>query len=290
VFDVEVILCAYKPEVNILDSVKSVLSQTHHDIKLSVILDGSCNADIKAKLFAIQSDDRRLNIQSYNENLGLTYRLVEALELSNATYIGRIDSGDLWHETKIEKQIETFDSAPDIVLVGTQSHYIKQSLEILKTSRFPNDHNEITRQLFKNKGPFEHSSIMFKNIINYRQYFVYAQDHDLYLRASHLGKIVNHSEALTYCVFNFTGISFEKRILQEKYRRVAILNARYNTSTPLKPPVQSRLSKYTWKICKPIYRRYIESSFQEKKIRGYLYLLICCLINYDLALIYLRRF
>lgn len=287
--DVEVILCAYKPKSNIFKSVRSVLNQSYKNITLSLVLDGNCNDEIIRQLHTIAAKDTRLSIFKFDKNLGLTHRLVTFIEQSHASYIARIDSGDIWDHTKIEKQLTMLSNNPSMVLVGTQCQYMTDETVNSKNSQFPIDHDTIVKQLIKNRGPFEHSSILFRNQLNYRPYFIYAQDHDLYLRAARMGVIGNHSEILTYCAFNFDGISFNKRIMQEKYRKISISCSIHNLDIPSKPPTQTSFSKFTWNICKPIYRKYIDNALKGRRKLAYFYLTLCCMLNYDIALLYFRK-
>ena len=175
-------------------------------------------------------------------------------------------------------------------MLGTQCEYLLDGSKVGLTD-FPLSSDKIKKSALKNRGMMEHSSIVFRRKhLNYDLFFYYAQDCDLYLRAMKKGRIENLNEVLVQCKVNLNGISFHRRILQEKFQRIAI--ARYkNINIPLKRPTESKGTKFLWHLCLPFYKKYlIESHLNKKSMKRKIYLILACLINYQLMLIYLENF
>ena len=198
-------------------TIKSVLSQSFDDFKFIIIDD--CSTDESIDIIKSFQDDRILLVQN-DRNLGLTKNLIKGVKLSNSKYIARIDVGDYWDKYKLQQQVEFLEKNKDYVICGTQVYYFKDN-NILNTSWFSVEDENIRKRFKTREGVFEHSSILFRNIINYREQFKYSQDLDLYLRISFLGKLYCINKPLTYCEINLDGITLKKKYLQRQYQKWA---------------------------------------------------------------------
>ena len=74
-----------------------------------IIID-DCSKDLSLQLINdISKNDKRIIIIKNKENIGLTKSLNKGIGISKGKYIARIDAGDLWDVTKLEKQIKFLD-------------------------------------------------------------------------------------------------------------------------------------------------------------------------------------
>jgi len=114
---VSIIIPAFNAERFILETVNSVLSQTYRSLELIVVDDGS--SDHTASIVReLQGRDGRISL--YNQdNQGSAAARNSGIAHSNGELIAFLDADDLWHSTKLEKQVDVFKRDPTIGLVYT---------------------------------------------------------------------------------------------------------------------------------------------------------------------------
>lgn len=99
---VSVIIPAYNRVSLLGRAISSVLRQSHVNLELLVIDDGS-KEDVKSVLESYH--DRRLSYHRREENLGISAARNRGIELSKGGYIAFLDSDDEWKEGKLESQL-----------------------------------------------------------------------------------------------------------------------------------------------------------------------------------------
>src|SRR6186713_1391152 len=97
---VSVIIPAYNAEPFIRDSVSSALAQTHRDLEVIVVNDGSTDGT-KDRLREF-GDRIRVHEQA---NKGLPGARNAGAGLSTGSWIAFLDADDLWMPEKIERQL-----------------------------------------------------------------------------------------------------------------------------------------------------------------------------------------
>ena len=154
---VSVILGVNRDDGTLLESIKSVLSQTHNNLELIIVNDGS-SQEVSRTIGKI-SDDRIILINS--NKIGLTAALNIALKESKGTYIARHDAGDFSSKNRFYRQIEFLKNNPNISMCGSWIKESSLSGVDLGITPFPASHSEIhDRILYTNV--FCHGSIMAK--------------------------------------------------------------------------------------------------------------------------------
>ena len=94
----------YNGEEFIRDAVESVLAQTYENWELLVIDDGS--SDNGYNIVKEYSDnDKRIKLLENEKNSGVTKTRNKGIEASDGRYIAFLDSDDMWHREKLEKQL-----------------------------------------------------------------------------------------------------------------------------------------------------------------------------------------
>ena len=99
---ISVVIPCYNRRNRILASVESVLGQSHENLELIVVDDGS--TDGTAALFE-NYPDKRLRFLRYEQNRGACHARNYGAERSTGEYLAFQDSDDVWHRDKLEKQI-----------------------------------------------------------------------------------------------------------------------------------------------------------------------------------------
>lgn len=103
---VSVIMPSYNAEKYLSEAIESVIAQTYSEWELLIIDDGSTDRSSElAEAFA--AADRRISFYANPKNIGVAKTRNRGLDLAAGEWIALLDSDDLWHADKLEKQLET---------------------------------------------------------------------------------------------------------------------------------------------------------------------------------------
>ncbi|MEM7647637.1 MAG: glycosyltransferase family A protein [Cyanobacteria bacterium P01_A01_bin.70] len=125
---VSVVIPAYNAEKTIKETIDSVLAQTFQDFEAIVINDGS--TDNTLNILKAYSDDR-LKIFSF-ENSGPQKSRNRGLAEAQGKYISFIDADDMWTADKLELQLKTLESNPDVSVVYSWSDVVNEESVLLR--------------------------------------------------------------------------------------------------------------------------------------------------------------
>jgi glycosyltransferase involved in cell wall biosynthesis len=115
---VSVILPVFNRERYLADSIESVLSQTFADWELVVVDDGSSDgspAIIERYRLSFPGKVKPV----FQANAGVAAARNRGITASTGELIAFIDSDDLWHPRKLERQVEAFRAAAGVAFVYT---------------------------------------------------------------------------------------------------------------------------------------------------------------------------
>lgn len=101
---VSVIIPMYNAERFIEKTIKSVLNQTYKNSEIIVVDDKSTDGSAQIVQKLAQQYSQIVYIR-FDENRGVAEARNVAIEMAKGRYISFLDSDDLWHSEKIEKQI-----------------------------------------------------------------------------------------------------------------------------------------------------------------------------------------
>lgn len=124
---VSVIIPAYKAEKFIEETVRSVLAQTHRNLEVIVVDDGSPD-QLGQIVQRIAEEDARLRYVR-QENSGVSSARNHGFSLCSGEYIAFLDADDLWLPDNLEKKLAKFQAEPDLVLVHSDSAIINEKSE-----------------------------------------------------------------------------------------------------------------------------------------------------------------
>ena len=101
---VSILIAVFNGEATLIDSIKSITSQTYKNLEILIIDDGS---DDKTSEIckSLEKEDKRIKIYMNQDNIGLTKSLNILLEKSSGTFIARHDIDDLSSPERIETQL-----------------------------------------------------------------------------------------------------------------------------------------------------------------------------------------
>lgn len=113
---VSILVPLYNKENYVAETVSSALAQTHPNIEVIVLDDGSTDESLrKVRMLT----DPRLKVVS-RENKGANVTRNELLGMANGDFIQFLDADDLLHPDKIARQVSLLVPGIDVVFVGVR--------------------------------------------------------------------------------------------------------------------------------------------------------------------------
>ena len=196
--ELSILLPVYNSEKTIEKCINSILSSTQTNFELIIVNDGS-NDSSKDKILSF--GDNRIKYFE-KKNTGLIDSLNFGIKNCSSEIIMRIDSDDYISPEKISFQLEALKSS-NSVLVGSNAYIIDNDDNIIGETNLPLSHSEIVKSMIKIRPSLIHPSIItYKEILKrvnyYDDKYIHAEDYDLFLRISRLGKISNLPQKLMF--------------------------------------------------------------------------------------------
>lgn len=185
-------------------AVRSILVQTLRDFELIIIDDGSTDG-AGEQLQQLAAQDPRIRL-TCRPNTGYTRALQEALTYARAPLIARMDSDDLSHPQRLEKQLAFLDAHPDIAVVGTAWNLLRPN-----NTRHPPSDNDIATfragpdavatRLAQGHNIIAHPSVVFRRAAfdaagGYEPAYEPAEDFECWLRMSRTQRLAVLPEIL----------------------------------------------------------------------------------------------
>lgn len=196
---VSVIIPVYNRAIFVGAAIESILAQTFADFELIVIDDGSTDATPEmVRSFA----DPRIRLVGHECNLGIPAARNSGLAAARGEYVATLDSDDIAHPKRLERQVAFLDAHPDHALVGSWTTDMDENGRPLgKIRRKPTRPADVRAKLLFG-GSITNSTIMGRTEIlrryGYREEFRVRQDYDLFVRVSERYPIANLPEALVW--------------------------------------------------------------------------------------------
>ena len=123
---VSVILPSYNRSQSVGLAVESVLKQSFHDFELCVVDDGSEDDTVEI----LDSIPGSFNTLRLKENTGVSHARNCGIRSTDSEWIAFLDSDDVWHPQKLEKQIDATFDRPEHLLHFTDEIWIRNGKRI----------------------------------------------------------------------------------------------------------------------------------------------------------------
>lgn len=247
------VLPVWNGERFLTEAVESVLSQTLDTIELLLVDDGSTDAtpDI-AQAFARR--DERVSVVRLGHG-GIACALNAGVARARGQYVARMDSDDISHPSRLQKQIAYLDANADCVAVGCAIEVIDEAGERVGTNAYPEHHAGITYTLFNGwSTALAHPTVVTRreallSVGGYRPDRFPSEDLDLWIRLSQIGKLANINEQLlryrkhpdTVCIRDRERqVTVSAEIVNEARRRQGLAPLKQRNRSP----ERSRLANY----------------------------------------------
>jgi glycosyltransferase involved in cell wall biosynthesis len=143
---VSVIIPVFNRREMLARAVRSALDQTHADLEIVVVDDGSTD-DIKSVLD--EFDDKRILYVRHERNRGTPAARNTGMRCAHGEYVGFLDSDDEWFKNKVERQLS------DLTERGDRYQISYHALDVLDdvSSRI------VKRSTFSKKGVILHDAL-----------------------------------------------------------------------------------------------------------------------------------
>jgi glycosyltransferase involved in cell wall biosynthesis len=192
----------YNASRHLREAMDSILGQSFGDFEFLCIDDGSTDDSTKILRDYAQRDKRVIIL--IKSNGGVTSALNAGLKVARGEFVARMDADDIADPNRFAAQVAHMRDHPEVVAVGC--HVIHMNADGVDTHHSPpyTTHEEITACLWEgNSSAIPHyGSFMRRSALtqigNYREEFRTAQDLDLFLRMSEIGKLANVPQYLMH--------------------------------------------------------------------------------------------
>lgn len=230
-------MSVYNGEVNVRETIDSMLAQSFKDFEYIIIDDASTDNTYQI-LKEYQQKDSRIVLLKNSQNLGLTKSLNKAIGYARGKYIARIDAGDISLPQRLQKQVDYMESHPDIGLLGTAIRIVYRlsaENEIETDITLPANHEEILKMM-RRMNPFGHVTVMFKTDLfrslgGYDESFIVGQDGELWARMIQKTRVYNLHDVLVIAPMHPFSISIINNNKQLRTRlRLCIRKIRWKIS------------------------------------------------------------
>ena len=201
---VSVLLPVYNGARYLERAARSILNQTHWDLELIVLDDGSTDGSAQ---IATALGDPRVRLIRNEGNQGLPATLNRGLAEAKGHIVARQDADDLSHPQRLEQQVKFLDANPDVGLVGTQAWVIDEHGRCRGSVEHSCEHQSLVWELSFDNA-FVHTSVMFRRDIamaehgGYDEAWAYNQDYDLWVRLGRTTRLANLPQRLVACRFH----------------------------------------------------------------------------------------
>ncbi|MFS8652378.1 MAG: glycosyltransferase family 2 protein, partial [Caldibacillus sp.] len=113
---VTVFMPVYNSGKYLVEAIESILRQTYRNLELLIVDDGSTDHSIEIiKTFA----DPRIRLIKNDQNRGIPFTRNVGLKEARGKYLAIMDSDDISHPERIERQVAYLENHPAIDVAGT---------------------------------------------------------------------------------------------------------------------------------------------------------------------------
>jgi len=139
-------------------AIDSILNQTHADFELLIVNDGS--TDASGEIISSYKDSR-IRCVTNETNLNLCCSLAKGMSLAQGEFIARMDSDDIAHPERIQKQVAVMRACPDLNLLGTNVRWIDENNNVLGRPQCIIDPVDLRWNMFF-RNCFNHPTVMIR--------------------------------------------------------------------------------------------------------------------------------
>ena len=231
--EISVLMTVYNGGIYVKNAYDSIMSQDFINFEFIIIDDGSTDNSLD---FLEDTLDERVKLHRI-ENSGLVSALNYGLKQCKGKYIARMDADDISHPSRLGIQKDFLDHNINVDIICSNVNIIdEQGIIVSEQIQTWKNRSHLLKGLLMEVDfkPIIHPSVMVrKNVydfLNGYRNLKYAEDRDLWLRASHNFKIYRIQEKLLNYRIHSKGISREKVFEQMASSVMTTVNFRVKKS------------------------------------------------------------
>ncbi|WP_333609442.1 glycosyltransferase family 2 protein [Arsukibacterium sp.] len=196
------LMTTYNSAAHVCETVNSILAQSFADFVFLIVDDGSTDGTVA---LLKQYTDKRLCLIENSENKGVGQRLSEALLLVNTPYLAKVDSDDISHPQRFEKQLNFLKAHPQLDIIKSYFSYFADNDDVAQSERFhqfktvkEKEHNaidsvEAIRRCLPRWNCVMHTTYFAKSFVIKRLGYTHdriGEDYSLFYRALENGYLI----------------------------------------------------------------------------------------------------
>lgn len=205
-------------------AIESIMRQTYRNFELLVIDDGSSDDTWKILEKIKQKYPDKIRVYRKPEKTGAFAAVNLLFPIIKGTYIAPMDSDDISHPERLEKEVNFLESHPRVILVGSNAKIIDARGKTTGSKIYPSDHRSIY-EAFALVNPVIHPSCMVRrSLLPHREYLYHTQfgvnsDYYTLFNLLNYGKFANIPELLFSYRIHGTNSSLEN--LRERFLTIS---------------------------------------------------------------------
>lgn len=188
-------MACYNSSAFLDEAINSVLAQTFGDLELILVDDCSTDNTLDiARRYQLQ--DSRVSVLELPVNNGPSHARNIGFQHAAGEWFGILDSDDVAMPSRFREQMMLADNDKDLVMIGSNYISIDKDGNFIREHAYPTSHSALVRCLSFMRGFPPHSSMVYKRdaiqkLSGFNKHYPPAEDKDLWLRLSEIGKIAS---------------------------------------------------------------------------------------------------
>ena len=210
------------------EALDSLWAQTWRDFEVVAVDDGSVDGSGR-RLAEVAAGEARLRVLSMRGEgvagaRGVTAALNHGVSAARGALVARMDADDRCAPGRLSAQVAYLAAHPEVVAVGGGLTLIDADGDRLEEHPYPETHEQILERLEAGRSGLSHPAAMIRaealhRVVGYDPGYATAQDFDLWLRLSTVGRLANLPE--TVLAYRLHGRSVGGRRRPEQREAVA---------------------------------------------------------------------
>lgn len=175
-----------KPEY-LKQAIESIQAQTYPTDDFVLVCDGPLNSELDAVITTKQQEmNGVLKVYRLDKNEGLGNALNAGINHCKNELVARMDSDDVAYPDRCEKQIDVFNTHPEVSICSGIVEEFTTDPEVVDARRVLPETNAKIMEFAKKRNPFNHPCVMYKKsaveaVGSYKDFYL-LEDYYLWLR------------------------------------------------------------------------------------------------------------
>lgn len=227
---ISVIMSTYKEsELQLRQSIESILNQTYEDFEYIIILDCPDNQLHKTIIESYKEKDPRVRFYINEMNIGLANSLNKGIQLANGEFIARMDADDISLPDRFKNQLKYIQDK-NYDLIGGITQMIDENGDLIHSiQKVPTNYDKI-KKILKYGQCIAHPTwfgkkVVFETLNGYRE-IPLCEDYDFTLRAVLSGYRISNLNKIVL-QYRMTNHSISRQNLFEQYLYMTYITKQY---------------------------------------------------------------